>query len=454
MPPKKRDSIGNKDAKKSNKKEQEKVKKSAKDICLICKKKTDLEKDSIVCNVCTHQFHTHCKNMSEEQFDMLQDIAANGWENPWRCESCKSVLGALDDRINKNTAEIARVADKVEANEENISANAGKIKAMEEAMLKIQEKQDKTEKLNSATTSKLIQNELAQRQSRSNNLVFHGIPEAETLAEDQSKVQEVLDFLDVTGEITWVKRLGSWRKGKNASKPLLVQMKRASIREAILESANKLAKATNPNWKAIRIVPDMTPSQRDAEENLRKECIEKNLARSEEEIEKNLVYKLVGPKGAIQLRRFELRETEALHKGKVLSKEVLKKILSKDQEEEDMEVGEVPDTAVHSTPKKTRPKPNTAKPVSNVTEIVNKFNARRPSTSGAAAKTAIDTEGAGPSDERVKRKLGDLQYSPNGSPPQKEQHVENTTEIESENELSPSTQRGTEVTTKGGKSLL
>ena len=78
--------------------------------------------------------------MSEEQFDMLQDIAANGWENPWRCESCKSVLGALDDRINKNTAEIARVADKVEANEENISANTGKIKAMEEAMLKIQEK--------------------------------------------------------------------------------------------------------------------------------------------------------------------------------------------------------------------------------------------------------------------------------------------------------------------------
>ena len=454
--PGRKDSLSQKETKKKGKKDQDKVaqKKIAKDVCLVCKKKADLSKDGVACNVCGHQFHIHCKDIPEDFYDILQDIAEKGWENPYRCESCKSAIGALEDKINKNTAELARVAEKVEANDERLNNQDDRVTALEEAMNELNKKQSKKEQQSSVATSRMIQDELAQQKARSTNLVFHGISECETEAEDQAKVQEIIDYLNVTADIKWVRRLSSWRKGKKSSKiskPLLVSLVRSGARDAILEVAFKLSKSSNPNWKTVRIVPDLTPSQRDAEENLRKECTQKNLARTEEEVEKNLIYKVVGPKGAVQLKRFELRENEVLHKGRVLPREVVNKILEKDNNEEDMEVeAPPPPPVVHSTPKRNPRKDLLNTSIQTVKDKVRMFNARRPSFSGALPGRAVDLAVAGPSGDGGKRKLGDLQYSPNGSPPLKEKHVDNT-ETESENENPPLSQGGKETPIEGSK---
>ena len=142
MPPKRRDSLTQKKGGKNNH-EKNNPKKTIKETCLVCKKKTDPVKDSIACNVCGHQFHIQCKDISEENFEIIKDIEAKGMTNPYRCESCKSVLGCLDDRINKNSAEIAKIADKLEANEEALEDQGGRLKAIEEVVNEIQKKQNK-----------------------------------------------------------------------------------------------------------------------------------------------------------------------------------------------------------------------------------------------------------------------------------------------------------------------
>ena len=171
MPPKRRDSLTQKKGGKNNH-EKNNPKKTTKENCLVCKKKTDLAKDSIACNVCGHQFHIQCKDISEENFEIIKDIEAKGMTNPYRCESCKSVLGCLDDRINKNSAEIAKIADKLEANEEVIEDHGGRLKAIEEVVNEMQKKQNKNEQQNAVATSRQIQNELAEQNSRSRNVVF------------------------------------------------------------------------------------------------------------------------------------------------------------------------------------------------------------------------------------------------------------------------------------------
>ena len=412
-------------------------KKGAKDTCLICKKPTDLKKDSVACNVCELQFHATCKGVSEDALDLMQRVMQlESAHNPYRCESCDTILGRLDDRVKKNTADIARMADRVEEHDERFEQQEEKIKNMKEEIKELKNKSSKNEKQSSAQISKQVQSELAEQNSRSKNLVFHGIPESDPFSEEEekSKIKELLEYLNVSGEIKWIRRLAAWRANA-VNKPLLASFSRTNDKETILEAAHKLSKSTRDDWKKVKIVPDLTPAQRDAGESLRKECIEKNNSRSEEERAGNLIYKVVGLKGSQQIKRFTLRENEALYKGKVLSQEVVNRIKNQERKEDN----KAEETQNHSTPKDKGQKGRRFSIAEGtVRNNINKIESRRSSFSAKDLNAGEGTSGEG-----IKRKLTEINLSPSGSPPLKDARSgDNTEEMESENEKSPPARGG------------
>ena len=63
----------------------------------------------------------------------------------------------------------------------------------------------------------------------------------------------------------------------------------------------------------MSVVPDLTAQQRKEEKDLTKVAVEKNINRSEEEVSKNWVWKVVGRKGEKRIRRVTMWEDERLN---------------------------------------------------------------------------------------------------------------------------------------------
>ena len=394
--------------------------------CLICKKKVDLATDGTKCNVCGSHVHGHCIGLSDECLSSYLYIYKENGLIAHRCQSCREVLGSMNDKIEKNTVAISKLSEKVDAQDAKQTGFEAELKELKEKM-KVIEGDVKTNKQQSSSGAvQIFHKEMSEQKARGTNLIFHGIPDENSEDELKKIVQDILTYLKFQGEIKRIRRLASWRTNKKSSRPTMVVFNSIRDRDQVLDSARLLSKSNNPSWKLVRIVPDLTPSQRDAEEKLRKECLHNNLHRSQEDIENNMVFKLVGMKGSQQLKKFALRDTETLHKGRVVPKEVVNRIKDKSEVEE-MDIAAAP----HSTPKKGRKEGDAG----HVKQLTKQFESRRPSISRVNRKSD-NSALEGPSGEGAKRKLDVLDISPghSSSPPLKDMKTANSA---SENEETP-----------------
>ena len=105
----------------------------------------------------------------------------------------------------------------------------------------------------------------------------------------------------------------------------------------MMKSAAKLSRSNTEEFRKVRLAPDLTQAQRRDQEALKKECKSKNLSRSEDEVKKKLVYKLLGNRGEKVIKRVTLRDQERLHKGEVLPEEVAARLELEQAEEESSE---------------------------------------------------------------------------------------------------------------------
>ena len=151
--------------------------------------------------------------------------------------------------------------------------------------------------------------EMDERSLEENNLVFHRVKEASggearrRTTEDKDSIQLLLHEMDldiVVEESTkFARRLGprsdhSVEEDRNDPKPLLVGFTHCHHTELILENSWKLGESENPAVRSVSVARDLTLRQRAGVKELYKEAARKNLTRSQEQLDNNMAFKVVG----------------------------------------------------------------------------------------------------------------------------------------------------------------
>ena len=155
--------------------------------------------------------------------------------------------------------------------------------------------------------------EMDKRASKENNLVVHRVREADVvdsrwrIAYDKRVIQGLLDELGVDigveQDIKFVRRLGARSsdgdgEGESYPRPILVGLVHRYHSEIILENCWKLSEVEDPVLRAVSIVKDLTARQRAGEKEMYKEAARKNISRSQEDIQANMAYKIIGGRGS------------------------------------------------------------------------------------------------------------------------------------------------------------
>ena len=187
-------------------------------------------------------------------------------------------------------------------------AKAG-LDQVKDGLGKVEEMVRKVEETVSKATencSNIVFEEFREREARKLNLVLHGVQEHEDSKApgkdkqvwDRSmcvKICEALD-LDYNDEVfKFCRRVAVAEEGPRA---MVIGFYTEMERSMLLRKAKKLQET---DYSHIRIAPDMTKRQRKEERDLWGEAEERNQARSEEQVQKNLAWMVVGARGEKRL---------------------------------------------------------------------------------------------------------------------------------------------------------
>ena len=127
--------------------------------------------------------------------------------------------------------------------------------------------------------------------------------------------------MDIEHKLRFIRRLGGRVDGADA-RPILLGLKFTADMELVLDRSWMLSQCNNQAARDINIVRDLTAKQRQREADMVTEASRKNLERIQEEIDQNIVYKVVGRKGEKREIKVALRQGEVLGSdGKVIRRE-------------------------------------------------------------------------------------------------------------------------------------
>ncbi len=220
----------------------------------------------------------------------------------WACRLCTAYSQGITRKVKQVEVKVDQLADSVEE-------VRGSVKEAKEELAKVNEKMNKVEeKVVQATErgSDQVFEELRDREARRLNLVLHGVPECEQEAatgrERQSWDKEQClklcqaQGLDYDSEtIKFCRRVGAVGDGP---RPLVVGFFTDMERSMVLRRVSRLE---GTDYSEVKIAPDLTKRQRREERDLWEEQENRNKNRTEEQIQKNLVWAVVGARGEKRL---------------------------------------------------------------------------------------------------------------------------------------------------------
>ena len=322
----------------------------AKTTCWICKKTTNKIASNkfggIQCFICDRWYHPPCVHLNSKKFEMIAQWEEDGSRFPWKCPPCDSsqsklfkavtVLNSrLDEterRMGAQDVRLERVEDKGKFQDSRLDIHDKDIKEL----------RDQLAQLGDNGSSSAFR-EMNERYSKETNLVIHSVPESDSsdnktrLEHDKRSLMELLVTMDVElimdNDVKFVRRLGDRENDKNGQirnksvpRPILVGLKFKYHHERILDSTWKLSESENDSVRCVSVVKDLTTRQRAGEMDLIKETAKKNIERSEEDVDRNMVFKVVGRRGEKREIKVPLREGEVVNQdGLVLWEENLSK---------------------------------------------------------------------------------------------------------------------------------
>jgi hypothetical protein len=292
------------------------AKNKQKDTCLACNKaftKSDASIQCVMCGLWIH--HKPCSLVSDDGFQFLSEqLQATGYAY-WGCRPCVSYSQAITkkvrevekklDEVQKEVKDNAKAIDKVDKNVEDIRKELDKMK----------------EKSSVEMDGFMTAEEYREREARKVNLIMHRVRESEAASAELRREADTLEcgkifraagVSEQDSEIKACRRLGE--KG-NDPRPLVVVMRKETARAAILDAARQLK---NTDYSDVSIVPDLTPLQRKEETSLADEAERRNRDElSEDDVQKNLKWYVVGVRGARRLVKTRARaETSGRGRGR------------------------------------------------------------------------------------------------------------------------------------------
>jgi len=226
----------------------------------------------------------------------------------WMCSSCTGAHSELERKITEVNTRVRAAEFNIQINQETISKHDSMFTAIEKRL----------EKLEAAAKDQgdgggghVMMEEIAERASRERNLLIHCWEESTEPGENLNLLfHELRSELDSIADLITTRRLGKVRQ--NGPRPLLIVLKNKAARDELLGKAPKLAKSSDPKFKKVSIKADLTERQRKLEKGLGARARELNMSLTQDQVQKNGVWKVLGKRGERLLRRLPLREGESL----------------------------------------------------------------------------------------------------------------------------------------------
>ena len=273
---------------------------------------------AILCSVCTYYFHPSCVDVDKEVGAEALRWVETGFSSPWQCRTCKDALSKMNDAINANSRRILDLEQKQEAHAKDIDHNRKDIKRFDDNLKRVIDRLDKLETDSAPAATSAVLEELNERTKREKNLLLHNCSEADNPEDiekqDRDGVKALFKALQIPfscqESIRSIRRLG---KKNDKARPIQLIFLQKVQRDMVLDKAPNLRKCENEFMKKVRITMDMTPQQRQAEQDLEKRVMHSNKNRSEDEINEGKAWKIIGQRGLKQARLLPLRENEYIN---------------------------------------------------------------------------------------------------------------------------------------------
>lgn len=266
---------------------------------LHCDRCSQSVEQIVQCEICDKWYCGPCENIPPHAMEVIGDYN----QIHWFCQDCDAKVeqcgvqnlvepreAQSTDNISNHTKVISSIVSDAlskvvgqftEALKETKDYIKTSIEEIVGAPIPMEDAQHTTEQ--PATKSKVLSNgsdvvaavdEYVEREKRKFNLVFHNIPESDSLSREQQVLkdtQTVDDLVNKEFNLQNIKIKRVTRLGSSPTRPrlLLVELEDISVRRSILRQAVKLRKSCT--WSNIYISPDLTPKERQKNRLLRDE---------------------------------------------------------------------------------------------------------------------------------------------------------------------------------------
>lgn len=273
-------------------------------ICLGCGKQVKQE-HSVKCGTCQLWCHKACTGLSDETYKFLIQMSKDDGID-WTCRPCKHFARGL-------MANIKKIQDRLDLVEERQNNDHEAILDMQKKVVDIEQKM--TDNNYSGNDNKVVMNEMRERELRKKNIIIHGVDEPPSQISppkkreyDLKKVNEILHELGLSSDahpIRFAKRLGM---RKDTARPILIGFEISQSAEIVLSRSSLLRESSG--MSNIRLVKDLTPTQRQEEKDLIEQANSRNADPTEENVTKNLEWRVVGRPGEKRLLRLPVKDPQ------------------------------------------------------------------------------------------------------------------------------------------------
>jgi hypothetical protein len=274
--------------------------------CVSCGK--NVTGASVQCTICTMWCHKACTNLSNDVFKGLEAQAREVGVAYWACRACLTFAHKVNKQLEMAELRHNEVEVKVEQVAVKTDSNELRINKLEEELSRMR----MTMEAERQEMNIFLCDELREREVRKNNLIIHGVLEAneathnrDRLERDKAICGEMFQIMNVRlrpEDLRFCRRIG--QRGQDP-RPIIIGLRGEEERKQILDKSGYLR---GTQFDAVTIGPDQTKMQRKGEERLQQEAESRNRQLTTEDLENNLRWLVVGRKGEKRLIKGAERE--------------------------------------------------------------------------------------------------------------------------------------------------
>ncbi len=277
--------------------------------CIACQRNCTKAQHSVRCTLCELWCHKTCAGLSDEAFRGLDVQQKETGTAFWACKSCLGYAKKVNQQFKRIDERMDGTDRRVEENKKKIEETNLLAQNTAEEVKKLAGKMDQL----SDKMEETLDTELRERETRRLNLIIHGIHEIgehihgnrERMEEDKRTCEDIFKTLGArtgTNNIRFCRRIGE--RGQTP-RPIVVGLSNEGEKNFILNRAKDLP---HTKYSEATIGPDLTKRQRAGEVKLKEEAARRNLQLSQQDLQNNMKWMVVGRKGEKRLIKGVERE--------------------------------------------------------------------------------------------------------------------------------------------------